>query len=659
MYNLLTFTVCIVLLLLDPVSAAPTKLPLSPRSFKVARTVHGSATKRNHIKALTKSYAKWNIPLPAGFVSTTTSDHAVSNAATGETGEVTNTPAENDAEYLAPISIGGQTIMMDFDTGSSDLWVFNTMLPTADTTGHTLYNPSQSSSFNLLNGQTYSIHYGDGSTSAGIVGTDTVNIGGATVTSQAVELPTTVSGSFIGNTASNGLVGLAFSSLNTVKPTQQQTFFDNIRASLAQPVFTANLKHATTGSYEFGTIDPTQFAGSIAYTPIDTASGFWQFPSNSFAVGGGDVQQNAEANPAIADTGTSLLLVDDSLITGYYTQVNGAFYSQSQGGVIFPCDATLPDLDLAMGPSYMATIPGSEMNFAQVGQGTHRALIVRKLKGLEDIIPFTSVHWHMQEKGGWRFATADEKLPGENTRPDPVHPTYTHLRDIYFEVDPEYKGRFTVPTLYDIKQKKIVSNESSEIIRMFYTEFDDLLPEQYKNVDLFPAALQAEIEKTNEWTYNDINNGVYKTGFASSQEAYESAIKPLFTSLAKAESHLSTSFSAHKGPYYHGPTITEADVRLYTTIIRFDPVYVQHFKCNIRDIRSGFPALHRWLRHLYWEVPAFGDTTVFEHIKRHYTRSHGQINPFAITPVGPVPDVLRVGEEVRAVEVAVEAAGGK
>ncbi|KAK0512152.1 hypothetical protein JMJ35_005280 [Cladonia borealis] len=273
----------------------------------------------------------------------------------------------------------------------------------------------------------------------------------------------------------------------------------------------------------------------------------------------------------------------------------------------------------------------------------HRTLIVRKLKGLEDIIPYTSVHWEMLEKG-WRFASSGEKVPGDNVTPDPIHENFTHLRDIYFEVDPDYKGRFTVPTLYDVKQNKIVSNESSEIIRMFYTEFDDILPEEYKKLDLFPSRLQAEIEGTNDWTYNDINNGVYKSGFATTQEAYEKAVRPLFASLDRAEAHL----AAHAAPYYFGSSITEADIRLYTTIIRFDPVYVQHFKCNIRDIRSGYPALHKWLRHLYWDVPAFGETTQFEHIKKHYTKSHKQINQHSITPVGPVPDILPKDQEVPA-----------
>ncbi|KAF9882940.1 hypothetical protein FE257_004875 [Aspergillus nanangensis] len=278
----------------------------------------------------------------------------------------------------------------------------------------------------------------------------------------------------------------------------------------------------------------------------------------------------------------------------------------------------------------------------------HRTLITRKLKGLDDIISFSSVHWHLGEKG-WRFATPDENLPGDNTIPDPLHPQFTHLRDLYFNDDPDYTGRFTVPVLYDKKQNCIVSNESAEIIRMLYYEFDDLLPAQYKNLDLYPSALRSEIDTSNDWIYNDVNNGVYKSGFATTQEAYENAVTTLFSSLDRIEAHL----AGNNSPFYFGSAITEADIRLYTTIIRFDPVYVQHFKCNLRDIRSGYPALHRWVRRLYWDEPAFGETTQFEHIKKHYTKSHKQINQFAITPVGPVPDVLPKDEEVRAVAAAV------
>jgi glutathionyl-hydroquinone reductase len=232
-----------------------------------------------------------------------------------------------------------------------------------------------------------------------------------------------------------------------------------------------------------------------------------------------------------------------------------------------------------------------------------------------------------------------------------LHSNYTHLREIYFAAEPNYQGRFTVPTLWDKKKQTIVSNESSEIIRMFYTAFDDLLPQKYKDIVLYPDDLKAKIEEVNTWTYDDINNGVYKSGFATTQEAYEKAVLQLFKSLDRTEQNLADSFS--KGPYYFGDKLTEADVRLYTTIVRFDPVYVQHFKCNIRDIRSGYPHLHRWLRNLYWNNPAFGETTQFEHIKKHYTKSHKQINQFSITPVGPVPDILKEDEEVGVVKKAV------
>ncbi|KAF2728984.1 glutathione S-transferase Gst3 [Polyplosphaeria fusca] len=278
----------------------------------------------------------------------------------------------------------------------------------------------------------------------------------------------------------------------------------------------------------------------------------------------------------------------------------------------------------------------------------HRTLIVRNLMGLQDIVPFTSVHWHMGGQG-WRFSTPDEKLPGESVTPDPIHPDFTHLRNIYFEQNPDYQGRFTVPTLYDKKQGRIVNNESSEIIRMFYYAFDDLLDDEHKGLDLFPENLRKDIEEMNEWVYNDVNNGVYKSGFATTQEAYEKAVKQLFSSLDRLESHLSTSTT----PFLlSAPHVTEADIRLYTTIVRFDAVYVQHFKTNLRDIRSGYPHLHKWLRNLYWDYPAFKDTTEFEHIKKHYTKSHGQINPFAITPLGPIPDILPKDEEVPAVKAA-------
>ncbi|KAI1168264.1 glutathione S-transferase [Nemania serpens] len=283
----------------------------------------------------------------------------------------------------------------------------------------------------------------------------------------------------------------------------------------------------------------------------------------------------------------------------------------------------------------------------------HRTLIARKLKGLEDYVSFSVVHWHMGEKG-WRFATPeDSDAAGENVIPDPLpgHESNTHLRNIYLGVNPSYTGRFTVPVLFDKKAGTIVNNESSEILRMFGAVFDAHLPAPFAAVDLYPEALRARVDEVGEWTYDGINNGVYKSGFATTQEAYERNVVRVFADLDRVEGLLKES----KGPYLFGDKLTETDIRLFVTLIRFDPVYVQHFKCNIRDIRSGYPAIHAWLRNLYWDPSgstsaAFSSTTNFLHIRSHYTKSHTQINPFSITPVGPLPDVLPLGEEVAVVK---------
>ncbi|KAI1457557.1 glutathione S-transferase [Annulohypoxylon moriforme] len=280
----------------------------------------------------------------------------------------------------------------------------------------------------------------------------------------------------------------------------------------------------------------------------------------------------------------------------------------------------------------------------------NRTLIVRKLKGLEDFITFSSVHWYMGEKG-WRFATPqDTDDAGENVIPDPVpgHEKFTHIREVYFAVDPNYGGRFTVPVLFDKKTNTIVNNESSEILRMLNHVFDDQLPSELAKLDFYPESLRSQIEEAHGWIYDNINNGVYKSGFATTQEAYDRNVTALFDALDRAEKHLAET----GGPYWFGDKITEVDIRLFPTLIRFDPVYVQHFKCNIRDIRSGYPLLHKYTRNLYWKHPAFKDTTNFLHIKNHYTRSHTQINPHSITSLGPVPDILPLDEEVAAVKAA-------
>ena len=250
----------------------------------------------------------------------------------------------------------------------------------------------------------------------------------------------------------------------------------------------------------------------------------------------------------------------------------------------------------------------------------HRTLIFRKLKGLEDAISVDVVHYHMGENG-WVFdpgtdgATAD-RVNGKDK-----------LYEIYTLADPAYSGRVTVPVLWDKQQRTIVNNESSEIIRMLNSAFDGAGAAQG---DYYPQALRSEIDAVNETVYSCVNNGVYKTGFATSQEAYEEAFTTLFDTLDELENRLS------KQRYLVGNTLTEADWRLFTTLVRFDPVYVGHFKCNKRRI-ADYPNLSNYLRDLY-QMPGIAETVNFTHIKRHYYGSHGTINPTGIVPLGPEID---------------------
>ncbi|KAL7414131.1 glutathione S-transferase omega-like 2 [Mrakia frigida] len=259
----------------------------------------------------------------------------------------------------------------------------------------------------------------------------------------------------------------------------------------------------------------------------------------------------------------------------------------------------------------------------------HRALIVRKLKGLEDFIGVSVVHPHMLTKG-WSF---DKDFP--NATGDTLGLGAEHVRDIYFQVEPNYDARFTVPIIYDTKEKTIVSNESSEIIRFLNTGFNSVLPPSASSaaLDLYPKELQSEIDELNAWVYDTVNNGVYKSGFATTQAAYEKAVVPLFESLDKLEKILDGK------DYLIGGRLTEADVRLYTTMIRFDPVYHGHFKCNLGLIRHDYPNINLWMKKLYWKNDAFKSTTDFAHIKEHYYYSHAQINPTRVVPLGPKENI--------------------
>lgn len=250
----------------------------------------------------------------------------------------------------------------------------------------------------------------------------------------------------------------------------------------------------------------------------------------------------------------------------------------------------------------------------------HRTLIFRQLKGLQDMISLSAVNWLMAEDG-WTFHPVDGVIP------DPIN-NATFMHQVYTAADPTYSGRVTVPVLWDKQKNTIVSNESAEIIRMLNTAFDQV---GALEGDYHPEELRTEIDELNERIYDRVNNGVYKAGFATTQEAYEEAVYPLFESLDWLDERLSTK------RYLCGPTLTEADWRLFTTLIRFDAAYVGHFKCNIHRI-ADYQNLSAYVRDLY-QHPGIAETVNFDHIKSHYYASHTNINPTAVVPVGPELDL--------------------
>ncbi|KAK6072571.1 Endothiapepsin [Seiridium cupressi] len=365
-------------------------------------------------------------------------------------GSAINTPEQYDTEYLTPVEIGtpAQTLNLDFDSGSSDLWVFSSETQSSDVSGQSIYTPSDSSTSKELSGQTWDISYGDGSSSSGSVYTDLVSVGGVSFDAQAVETAETVSDSFTSDSSNDGLLGLAFSTLNTVTPTAQKTFFDNIKDSLDSSLWTADLKSGEPGTYNFGWIDDSLYTGDIAYTDVDTSDGYWMFTADSWAVGssasnsttgsgtstgssssatssipspssssspgsgsgfgggpgsaGGPGGQGSSTDAfggffrrspkkhssssssgkassssssgsasssttltGIADTGTTLALLPQSVCEEYYSAVSGASYSSSVGGYVFSCDADLPEFSYVVG-DVTVTIPADYLNYSPV-----------------------------------------------------------------------------------------------------------------------------------------------------------------------------------------------------------------------------------------------------------------------------------------------------
>ena len=258
----------------------------------------------------------------------------------------------------------------------------------------------------------------------------------------------------------------------------------------------------------------------------------------------------------------------------------------------------------------------------------HRTLIFRALKKLDDVISI-SLSEPLYGKTGWEFGTARG-----GTRDDANGKTT--LAEIYLLADPHYTGRVSVPVLWDKKRRTIVNNESSEIIRIFNSAFDAFTEVR---TDYYPVALRGEIDAINDVVYPNINNGVYRAGFATSQDAYEEAARAIFATLDDIEKRLS------RQRYLVGGQITEADWRLFTTLVRFDAVYYSHFKCNLRRV-ADYPNLWNYTRDLY-QVPGIAGTVSIDQIKRHYYGSQRQVNPTGIVPIGPVIDFAAPHDRAR------------
>lgn len=271
-------------------------------------------------------------------------------------------------------------------------------------------------------------------------------------------------------------------------------------------------------------------------------------------------------------------------------------------------------------PGFTAEVDRYHLFVSLACPWAHRTLIFRKLKKLEDIIGRTIVDARMLEHG-WVFSEVSQDNPLEGI---------DYLSQVYTTANANYSGRVTVPVLWDKKLRTIVNNESSEIIRMFNSAFNDLTGDYS---DYYPKKLQADIDELNQLVYDNINNGVYRAGFATSQQAYEAAFQRLFAALDVVEQRLGQQ------RYLLGGNITEADWRLFTTLIRFDAVYYSHFKTNLRHI-ADYPHLSNYVRELY-QVEGIADTVNFDHIKTHYYVSQTTINPTQVVPVGPIPGFAR------------------
>ncbi len=313
------------------------------------------------------------------------------------------------------------------------------------------------------------------------------------------------------------------------------------------------------------------------------------------------------------------MLVDGKWVDGWHD-------TQKTGGKFVRKDAAFRNwvtADGSPGPSgeggFKAEPGRYHLYVSHACPWAHRTMILRTLKGLDDLVSVSVVNWFSDDMG-WSF----EDGPG--VVPDPIN-NARYIHQVYQAADPTCTTRASVPVLWDKERATIVSNESSEIIRMFNSAFDEW---GNASLDFYPAELRDEIDAINDPIYNNVNNGVYKSGFATSQEAYDEAVTALFDTLDMVEARLD------RNRYLVGDRLTEADWRLFTTLVRFDPVYFGHFKCNLRRIYD-YPNLWNYTKELY-QVPGVAETVDMQHIKGHYYQSHKTVNPTGIVPKGPVID---------------------
>jgi len=343
-------------------------IQLEKRKAFTVQQVERATFIKNGPEQMIKTLRKYGKPVPQNLIDAAAaykSGEAVqADDSAGDSGSAPAVPGDQyDSSYLSPVTLGSTTVHLDFDTGSSDLWVFSSLQASSQLSGHDYY---QVDSSKQIQGASWKISYGDGSGASGKVYADKVVVGGVTATRQAVEAATSVSSQFTRDTNTDGLLGLAMSSLNTVSPQQQTTFFDTVLDQLAQPLFAVTLKYHAAGTYDFGAIDKSKYTGAITYINADTSQGWWGFSASAYSVGSTTTSARISG---ILDTGTTLIYTDTAVVKAYYAKVSGARLDSQQGGYTFPCSATLPNFSITVG-GVKQTVPGKYINYAPISSGS-------------------------------------------------------------------------------------------------------------------------------------------------------------------------------------------------------------------------------------------------------------------------------------------------